>query len=70
MLGGHGPKRTPALAARFADDYNVGFADVATTTAGHDRVRGACSAIGRDPNELIYSAALVLPQVAELYRDR
>jgi len=27
-------------------------------------------AIGRDPNELIYSAALVLPQVAELYRDR
>jgi len=43
VLGGHGPKRTPALAARFAADYNVGFADVATTTAGHDRVRAACS---------------------------
>ena len=60
IIGGSGPKRTPALAARFADDYNVGFSDVAATTAGHDRVRAACAAIGRDPAELAYSAAQVV----------
>ncbi len=57
ILGGSGPKRTPALAARFADDYNVGFKDLAATRAGHDRVRTACLAIERDPTELVYSAA-------------
>ncbi len=60
ILGGSGPRRTPALAARFADDYNVGFSDLAATTAGHDRVRAACTTIGRDPDELIYSTAQVL----------
>lgn len=60
ILGGSGPKRTPALAARFADDYNVGFSDVAATTAGHDRVRAACASIGRDPSEIVYSAAQVV----------
>lgn len=58
VLGGHGPKRTPALAARFADDFNVGFSDLEITTAGHGRVRAACEAIGRDPEEIVYSAAL------------
>ncbi len=57
ILGGSGPKRTPALAARFADDYNVGFSDVEATTAGHDRVRAACAAIGRDAGALVYSSA-------------
>ncbi len=60
ILGGSGPKRTPALAARFADDYNVGFSDVAATAAGHDRVRAACVKIDRDPTELVYSAAQVV----------
>jgi F420-dependent oxidoreductase-like protein len=60
ILGGSGPKRTPALAARFADDYNVGFSDVAATAAGHDRVRAACELIDRDPTELVYSAAQVV----------
>ena len=58
VLGGHGPKRTPALAARFADDFNVGFSPLDVTTAGHDRVRAACEAIGRDPGDVVYSAAL------------
>ena len=60
VLGGNGPKRTPALAARFADDYNVGFSDVEATTAGHDRVRAACAAIGRDAGEIVYSTAQVV----------
>jgi F420-dependent oxidoreductase-like protein len=57
IVGGHGPRRTPALAARFADEINIGFSDLATTTAQFDRTRAACEAIGRDPSELVYSAA-------------
>ena len=60
VLGGSGPKRTPALAARFADDYNVGFSGVEDTTAGHNRIRAACAAIGRDADEIVYSAAQVV----------
>jgi F420-dependent oxidoreductase-like protein len=60
IIGGHGPRRTPALAARFADEFNVGFSDLATTTAQFDRVRAACEAAGRDPQEMGYSAAQVV----------
>lgn len=56
VLGGHGPRRTPALAARFADDFNVGFASVTATGAQIGRVRSACEAIGRDPAAIVYSA--------------
>ncbi len=60
IIGGHGPRRTPALAARFADEFNVAFSDLATTTAQFDRVRAACEAAGRDPGSLVYSAAQVV----------
>lgn len=60
VLGGRGVKRTPALAARFADDFNVGFTDLETTRIGHDRVRAACAAIGRDPAQPVYSVAQVV----------
>jgi F420-dependent oxidoreductase-like protein len=60
IVGGHGPKRTPRLAAQFADEFNIGFSDLATTTAQFARVRAACEAAGRDPDELVYSAAQVL----------
>ena len=57
IIGGKGPKRTPALAARFADEYNIGFSDFETSTTQLGRVRAACEAIDRDPASLIYSAA-------------
>jgi F420-dependent oxidoreductase-like protein len=57
IIGGHGPKRTPALAARFADEFNVGFSDLDTTTTQLGRVRAACAAAGRDPGSLVYSIA-------------
>lgn len=60
IVGGLGKKRTPALAARFADEFNVPFATVDETTAMFERVRNACGDIGRDPGELVYSNALVL----------
>jgi F420-dependent oxidoreductase-like protein len=49
ILGGFGPKRTPALAATFADEFNVPFHGVADTEAQFGRVRAACEEAGRDP---------------------
>jgi F420-dependent oxidoreductase-like protein len=60
ILGGFGPKRTPALAARFADEFNVPFHDVADTGAQFGRVRAACEEAGRDPATLGFSAAQVV----------
>jgi F420-dependent oxidoreductase-like protein len=60
IVGGLGTRRTPALAARFAAEYNVPFADVATTTARIEGVREACRAAGRDPGELTCSHAITV----------
>jgi F420-dependent oxidoreductase-like protein len=40
IVGGTGPKRTPALAARFAAEYNVPFSSLEKTRECFDRVRG------------------------------
>jgi alkanesulfonate monooxygenase len=60
ILGGAGAKRTPRLAATFADEFNVPFHKVADTEAQFTRVRAACEAIDRDPASLVYSAAQVV----------
>ena len=60
IVGGHGKRRTPALAARFASEFNVGFspaAEVAELVAG---VRAACAVIDRDPQSLTCSVAHIL----------
>jgi F420-dependent oxidoreductase-like protein len=57
IIGGHGPRRTPALAARFADEFNVGFSDLKVSTTQLGRVRAACEDAGRDPDSLVYSVA-------------
>jgi F420-dependent oxidoreductase-like protein len=60
IIGGNGPKRTPALAARFADEFNIGFADLKAVRTQVQRVRAACETAGRDPETLTYSGAQVL----------
>ena len=60
ILGGAGPKRTPALAARFADEFNVPFHSVADFTRQVDNVRRACEAAGRDPGSVVFSAAVTV----------
>jgi alkanesulfonate monooxygenase SsuD/methylene tetrahydromethanopterin reductase-like flavin-dependent oxidoreductase (luciferase family) len=60
IVGGLGARRTPALAARFAAEFNVPFADVETTRARFEGVREACRAAGRDPDELVYSHAVTV----------
>jgi F420-dependent oxidoreductase-like protein len=57
LVGGEGPRRTPRLAARFADEYNTAFVTAEETSAAYGRVRDACTAAGRDPAALVYSAA-------------
>ena len=60
LIGGSGPTRTPRLAARFADEFNVPFRSVADTTAQFDRVRRACEAAGRDPASISLSAGVTV----------
>ena len=54
VIGGTGPRRTPLMAARYADEFNSG--------AGHgvrerfENVRRICEEIGRDPSTLRMSA--------------
>jgi len=47
IVGGKGPKRTPALAAAFADEFNVPFSSLEDTDAAFRRVEAACQARGR-----------------------
>jgi F420-dependent oxidoreductase-like protein len=51
MGGGAGP-RSAALAARWADEYDVVYVDPPTARDMGDRVVAACEAIGRDPGEV------------------
>ncbi|HEX5586805.1 MAG TPA: LLM class F420-dependent oxidoreductase [Acidimicrobiia bacterium] len=57
VIGGSGPTRTPALAARFASEFNVAFAPLAQFAERVAVVRAACEAIGRDPASLRFSIA-------------
>jgi F420-dependent oxidoreductase-like protein len=60
IIGGFGPRRTPALVARFASEYNVPFADAATTASLQANIERACDAAGRDPSTVLRSAAQVV----------
>jgi F420-dependent oxidoreductase-like protein len=60
IVGGKGKRRTPELAARFADEYNVPFDTPEVVAACFDRARAACTAAGRDPATLVLSAAQTL----------
>ncbi len=60
IAGGGGGVRTPRIAARYADEFNLAFRSVDETAAQFERVRQACVAEGRDPGSLRYSAAQVV----------
>jgi F420-dependent oxidoreductase-like protein len=55
LIGGYGARRTPALAAKFAAEFNVPAATLGPTAEQYARVDAACEAIGRDPGSLIKS---------------
>jgi F420-dependent oxidoreductase-like protein len=58
IVGGGGPKRTPALAARYATEFNIGFVAEDVVAEKFAVVRAACGAIDRDPATLKLSVAL------------
>jgi alkanesulfonate monooxygenase SsuD/methylene tetrahydromethanopterin reductase-like flavin-dependent oxidoreductase (luciferase family) len=58
IIGGFGAKRTPRLAARFADEFNAPFAGVDDARGLLDNVGRACADLGRD--EPVYSTAQVV----------
>src|SRR6478752_2403830 len=60
IVGGAGKKRTPRLAARYANEFNVPFASADDNARLFAGVRAACEEEGRDPSSLVYSSALVL----------
>lgn len=60
IIGGMGAKRTPALAAEFASEFNVPFAPLDTIKTQFDRVAAAVAGAGRQPDAMTYSAAFVL----------
>jgi F420-dependent oxidoreductase-like protein len=60
IIGGVGAKRTPRLAVRFADEFNVPFHSIDETRAAYERVRAACEDGGRDDSSLTFSAAQVI----------
>ncbi|MHC0429146.1 LLM class F420-dependent oxidoreductase [Streptomyces sp. O3] len=59
LIGGHGKTRTPRLAARYADEFNIPFASVADSERQFGRVRAAAQEAGRGGDDLVYSNALV-----------
>jgi len=60
LIGGHGATRTPRLAARYADEFNMPFASVEDSERQFARVRAAAEEAGRRPEDLVYSNALVV----------
>lgn len=60
LIGGHGAKRTPRLAARYASEFNMPFASVADSERQFGRVREAAEEAGRKADDLVYSNALVV----------
>jgi F420-dependent oxidoreductase-like protein len=60
IIGGGGPKRTPALTAQFAAEFNIPFAPLDTVTTQFERVGRALADAGRPADSLTYSAAFVV----------
>ncbi|WP_375486583.1 LLM class F420-dependent oxidoreductase [uncultured Mycobacterium sp.] len=60
IIGGLGAKRTPALAATFADEFNVPFATLDAVQTQYQRVTDAVDSVGRSTDSMTYSAAFVL----------
>jgi F420-dependent oxidoreductase-like protein len=60
IVGGWGKTRTPRLAARFADEFNVPFSPLDAFRPQVEVVSAACESADRDPATMTFSAALVV----------
>jgi alkanesulfonate monooxygenase SsuD/methylene tetrahydromethanopterin reductase-like flavin-dependent oxidoreductase (luciferase family) len=55
MVGGGGPRRTPTLAGRYADEFNHGLAPADEIAPKIATMRDAAEKAGRDPNQITVS---------------
>ncbi|MGI9609160.1 MAG: LLM class flavin-dependent oxidoreductase [Acidimicrobiia bacterium] len=72
MIGGSGPRRTPDLAGRFADEFNIYSQPAAGLRERIDRAREAAAGAGRDASSILMSSVsppVIGPDVAT-YRTR
>lgn len=60
IIGGFGPRRTPALVARHAAEFNAPFCDPDTAKGLQVNIDAACETIGRDPATVLRSVAQVV----------
>jgi alkanesulfonate monooxygenase len=60
IVGCGGPRKTPALAAAYAAEFNVAFRSADFVSEQFLRVRHACETIGRDPDSMRFSIAQVI----------
>ncbi len=60
IVGGHGAKRTPQLAARYAAEFNIPFSPIDVAEKQYQRVADAVAAAGRPADSMVYSSAFVL----------
>jgi alkanesulfonate monooxygenase len=60
IIGGGGKKRTPAIAARFADEYNTPFSTPDAIPEQFGRIDAACEAVGRDPSTVVRSSTVAM----------
>src|SRR6266568_2979988 len=59
IVGGKGPRRTPQLAARFADEFNIAFSTLDEPREMYERVARACAVAGRDTGPVLSAAQTV-----------
>jgi len=57
IVGGNGATKTPAIAARFADEFNAFRASAEVIAERIARVRAAAEDLGRDPGSIVFSLA-------------
>ncbi|MGI9647830.1 MAG: LLM class flavin-dependent oxidoreductase [Acidimicrobiia bacterium] len=71
IVGGTGKKRTPALAGRFADEYNQSPAPAEVLAANITTMRRAAEEAGRDPATIVTSVmgSVVVGSDEGSYRD-
>jgi F420-dependent oxidoreductase-like protein len=72
IFGGKGGPRIAALVAKYGDEFNLNSASAEDANRAYTRVRDACVAIGRDPDEVVRSAmtGVLIGQTETDVRDR
>jgi alkanesulfonate monooxygenase SsuD/methylene tetrahydromethanopterin reductase-like flavin-dependent oxidoreductase (luciferase family) len=72
MVGGSGPRRTPELAGRFADEFNIYSLPASDLAVRIERASEAAARAGRDPRSIMLSSVsppVIGPDLAT-YRTR